>query len=854
MFQIRDVWMDYGRLKDGIRTHFVVGGTPMFSWSALSDAADARQSACRLTARAAGDALWESGWLPGEAQELRYAGKPLPEGERIDFELRIRDDSGAESEIYRDYFYLAAARWRAGWIGAAREAGERPVCFRRDLRVQAGLKDACLYACGVGYHQLFVNGAPLGDAKLDPAFTDYARQCQYVMFPGIEGLFAEGENCLAAIVAPGWRNNPGVERLMKRTPRFSGPVGLTAMLRLRYADGEEVWVCTDESWQAGWGAWTFASVFDGAEYDAREARPGWDLPGFQGDFVPARRIEGPGGEMTPMALEPVRERGLRAPLAAWADGPDAVVMDFGQNMAGVARVRLPEGLRPGQEVRVAFSEELTEDGRLFRDTLRSARAEDVYIAAGDGSDLREWQAEFTYHGFRYARLSGLGAGYDAARGVRAVELRTDLDTRGSFRCGSALVTKIHENCVATERANMHSILTDCPQRDERMGWMNDATVRFEETPYNFDVGRIFPKLIRDLRDLQAEDGGIACTAPYLFGSIPADPVCSSFLLAGYESALHLGNMDVLRSAFASYEAWESCLLSHSRDYIVDYSYYGDWAAPLYACVPNENGGPGAVSAVTPGVFMSTGYSFLNCRLLSRFAGWLGLPEKRARYSDLAERIRRAMLEKWYDAGTGRVATGSQACQAFALWLDLLPEEGRAAAARLMRDDLVRRDYRFTTGNLCTRYLMDMLARYGYGEDAWRLLTRETYPSFGYMIQQEATTVWERFELMKDPSMNSHNHPMYGAVDYWLWAYLCGIRPLTPGYGRIRIEPFFPEGLLSAQGVVDTVRGDVAVRWVKRYGKLVLQVTVPFGAEAEVAFAGRTHTVGSGFHVFSVPEE
>ena len=851
MLRIRDVWIDYGRLKDEVRTHYIASGTPMFSWSVLSDTAKAKQAACRLTVRAGGVTLWESGWVPGQAQELRYAGAPLPEGDRIDFALQIRDDHDVKSTIYENFFYLATTRWRAGWIGAAEEIGERPACFRREFIVRSGLKDACLYACGIGYHQLFVNGAILGSARMDPAFTDYSRQCQYVMFPGIEGYFVEGENCLAAIVAPGWRYNPQAGRIIRRVPAFQGPIGLTAMLRLRYADGKEEWLCTDDAWQTGLGAYTFASVFDGTVYDAREERPDWKRSGLVPGFVPARQTDAPGGAMEPMILEPILEAGLRAPVASWADGEDAVIMDFGQNLAGVARVSLPDGLKPGQELRFAFSEELTEGGLLFRDTLRSARAEDVYIASGDERDLQVWQPDFTYHGFRYARLSGLGAGYDAARNVRAVELRTDLDTRSWFRCGNALVTKIHENCVATERSNMHSILTDCPQRDERMGWMNDATVRFEETPYNFDVGRIFPKLIRDLMDLQVADGGIACTAPYLFGSIPADPVCSSFLLAGYESALHLGNLDVLRTSFASFEAWESCLLSHSEGYIVDYSYYGDWAGPLYACVPNQNGGPGAVSAVTPGVFMSTGYSYLNCMLLQRFAGWLGLPDKQAGYAELAERIRRAMLEKWYDVETGRMATGSQACQAFALWLGIIPDEGRAAAARLMRDDLVERNYQFTTGNLCTRYLMDMLTKYGYGEDAWKLLTRETYPSFGYMIQQEATTIWERFELMKDPSMNSHNHPMYAAVDYWMFAWLLGVRPTAPGWTEFLVEPWLPEELQSVQGVIDTVRGEVSVRVVKRYDSVHLQLSVPFGCTALVHFGGREMHVGSGFHSFAV---
>ena len=849
MFQVKDVRLDYGRLRDEPRTHFVGSPAPMFSWSALSDHPNVRQGMCRITVNRAGTLLWDSGWIEQMQPELRYGGKPLPGGERLGFTLQLKDDQGRESVVYSNWFSQASVEWRAAWIGLNAEPDERPVYFRRELAIRRGLVSACLYACGIGYHQWSINGTILGNAKLDPAFTDYTRQCQYVMFPDIEALFAEGQNCLGTIVAGGWRDNPGVKKLISRNAGFHGPVEVTAMLRLRYADGAEEWICTDEAWQAGYGAYTYATVFDGTDYDAREARPGWNLPGFSGGFSAATLLDAPGGRMEPMLLEPIVEGVVRAPIAVWPDGEDAVVMDFGQNLAGVARVQLPEGLLAGKRLGIAFTEELTEDGRLFRDPLRHARAQDSYIAAGDGRDLRLWQPEFTYHGFRYARLSGLGAGFDAARLVSAVELHTDLETRSSFRCGNALVTKIHENCVETERGNMHSILTDCPQRDERMGWMNDATVRFEETPYNFDIGRIFPKLVRDLMDLQSAEGGIGCTAPFVFGNIPADPVCSSFLIAGYEAALHLGNLDLLRRAFASYEAWERCLLDHSDNYIVNYSYYGDWAGPLYACVPNENGTPGAVSAVTPGVFMSTGYSYLNCMLLAKFAAWLDIPDKQTHYANLAGKIRTAMLDRWYDADTARVATGSQACQAFALWLDILPDSDRPRAAKLLRDDLIEHDYNFTTGNLCTRYLMDVLTRFGYVEDAWKLLTKEAYPSFGYMIQQEATTVWERFELMKDASMNSHNHPMYAAVDYWMYACLLGVKPTVPGWTEFEVSPCLPKDLQSAQAVIDTARGEVAVRCIKRYGGVYLQLSVPFGCSATVRFGGKEYHVGSGFHAF-----
>ena len=549
-------------------------------------------------------------------------GEPLPEGRRIPFVLTIRDDAGCESEPYASSFYYAKIDWKAPWIGLRGDETETVRYLRREFTVKKPLASACLYACGIGYSSYFLNGAPVDDTALDPAFTEWEKTCQYVMFPEIGGMLREGVNCLGAMLGAGWRNNPkslAIGDANIKPYAFFGQKEMTAMLRIDYADGETDWLYTDGEWHVSEGPLVSASLFDGVLYDAARSNPGWCAPGYAGKTRPADIVEPPRGILRPMLLPPVTEHAVRAPIAVWSGKDNSVVLDFGQNLAGVLRINLPRNLEAGRRVTLTHSEELTEDGDLFRDTLRAADALDTYVAAGDARDLAVWQPVFTYHGFRYAKIEGLGAGFDAIRSVSAVELHTDLHTHSSFRCGNALVTKIHDACVETERGNMHSILTDCPQRNERMGWMNDATVRFEETPYNFDIGRMFPKLIRDLIDEQGADGAITCTAPFAFGSRPADPVCSSFLVAGLESVLHTGNIDIVREAYRKFEAWEDCLLQNSTDFIVNYSYYGDWAGPLYACEYVDKEHPGARSIATPGIFMSSGYSYLNCVLLKRFA-------------------------------------------------------------------------------------------------------------------------------------------------------------------------------------------------------------------------------------------
>jgi len=851
MFRLTNVSLNYGRLRGRVRSRYFDGSQPpVFSWGALSDRKDAAQSECRVHVEACG-VSWDSGWVKSCEQSLRYAGAALPEGEPIHLTINVRDNAGNESEPYSATVYNAFVEWKAGWIGAAENAPGRTVYLRREFCLDRPVRCAVLYACGIGYQKLYCNGAALDDTALDPANTDYAATCQYVMYPGFEKYLKPGANCIGALVGCGWRDNVLLRKdggyLGSDTRRYIGISQLTAMLRITYADGKTEWIHSDESWESGSGAHWKNDIFDGEVYDANRSSVGWCSAGYTG-FVPAKVVSAPGGKMQPMLLDPIVEHNVLKPVSVWAMGENRFIADFGRNIAGVVRIHLPAKMNSGQKVTIAHAEELDEDGTLYMAPLRKAKATDLYIASGDGRDLSEWQPIFTYHGFRYVQIEGLD-GVDP-HSIEAVELHTDMETGSSFRCGNALISKIHELVVATERANQHGILTDCPQRDERQGWMNDATVRFEETPYNFDIGRMFPKLIRDIVDTQNDEGAMTCTAPYVFGNQPADPVCSSFLVAALESWLHVGNKDIIEECFESFEAWENCLLARSDNYIVNYSYYGDWAGPAYACEDGEN--DGARSKVTPGVFMSTGYSYFNCRLLAKFAGLVGRDEAAAYWSCLAEKVKAAMLEKWYNAAEAKMCTGSQACQAFSLWLGIIPEDDAPRAAKRIHDELTENGYLLTTGNLCSRYIMDVLTDYGYLEDVWTLLTRTEYPSIGYMIQQEATTVWERFELKKNPGMNSHCHPMYGAVDYWFFAYLCGIRPLEDGYSRILVKPFFPRNLLSAQGVVDTVRGEVSVRWMKRYGRLHLHVNIPFGATAEVVFGSETHVVGSGFHTFSAP--
>lgn len=835
MLRISGICMDFTPVGASMRSHVATNSAPLLTWRACSDRSGAEQSAYRLVA-----GKYDSGWVNSLFQRAQMPVGTLPEGEPVDLQLTIRDDAGIESETFSETIYNAARQWEARWIGI-REAGSRPVYLKKRFFLPAGVRAARLYHCGLGYGAVWINRQPLDDACLDPSFTDYSKRISYVFMP-VHRMLHQGENEILAVIAPGWRGNFDLELPPERKLAFRGDSVFCAMLEWQSEDGTWHLCATDETWEAGFGPIRTASLFHGEQYDA--AVPVMENP------RPAQLLADPGGKLEPMVLPPITQHSSHAPKAVWVDGDDAVVLDFGQNMAGILRVPL-ERRKRGKRIVLTHSEELTEDGKLFRDPLRGAQARDEYRFSGDSLDLPVWQPQFTYHGFRYARIEGVSNITDPWE-VRAVELRNDVDKRSFFRCGNALITRLHELCEATERANQHSILTDCPQRDERMGWMNDATVRFDATPYHSEMGAFFPKIIRDIIDTQNEKGEISCTAPFVWGNVPADPVCSAFLVAGMQAWLHSGNDAIVQEAYPAWDRWEQSLLQHSENWIVNYSYYGDWAGPLDSCQKEPDGHPGAASAVTPGIFMSTGYSYLNCRLLERFARILGFEKDAVRHARNANHIRDAMLKKWYDPESGSFATGSQGCLSFALYLGLSPEPKKTALR--LHEALEKNGGRLTTGNLCSRYILDALSENGWLEDAWQLMTRTEYPSLGYMLQQEATTIWERFELMKFSGMNSHNHPMYAAADYWMYGYLAGLKPSAPGWREFEIHPYMPKELQSAQATVETPMGMVSVRWVRRYGKAHLQAQIPFGARAHICFCGRTAVARSGFFTLSVTED
>ncbi|NLD87146.1 MAG: family 78 glycoside hydrolase catalytic domain [Clostridiales bacterium] len=769
---------------------------------------------------------FSSGKIESEDNSFKIPEGVLDYGTKYEGCVTVWDGKRKYTKVFS--FRTPLKSWDSSWIAPDDEREDIVFRFRKEFNLEKIPSDAALFVCGIGLHRVTVNGEPLDkDIYLSPAVSSYDKRCYYDVFE-LAPFLREGGNTIDIRLAQGWRRNNGPYlRVVPIKRELFGIPQLTACLKL----GEET-IDTDGSWLCFETA-VKSHLFDGESFDAgiKEETP-----------VPVRVVPAPTEEtvMCPRTLEQVKVMKKYRPVSV-REGKKGYIFDLGQNIAGVCKISLPAGIPEGTEIIITYAEILDDEGELYTATLRSAKCTDRYISSGNKAVT--WAPEFTYHGFRYVCVEGLPFTPDRDT-IIGIAFYQDMDSGSYFRCGDALVNAIHEMVVMTERDNLHTIATDCPQRDERMGWMNDATVRFEEIGYNFDAGNLFPKIVRDICDCQ-RDGAITCTAPFVYGSRPADPVCSSFLVAAQQAYLHYGNRELIRECYDNFIAWNEYLASRCDDNIVDYTYYGDWASPQDCCI-----GDSPCSAVTPGVFMSTAYHFYNYVLLSKFAEILNRDGDAERFRTRAEEVRKSILAKWL-GDNGVICTGSQACQAASLRLGIMPEEKKSDAAKRMFEAVESAGNRFTTGNLCTLYLLESLADYGYIDKAWELITKQDYPSYGFMIQHGGTTVWERFERKWDPGMNSYCHPMYGSVGKWFYSHIAGIIPTGEGFRTAIIRPHMPSKLFHAEATVATCRGDISVRWEKSYGTTKIIAAVPYGVKATLEYGDINERFGGGTHRFII---
>ncbi len=731
----------------------------------------------------------------------------------------------------------------AQWIGDGKRktTGRQPSPFlRKSFSLPGPVRKATLYWTALGIADLHLNGQKIGRDFLMPGWSDYRKRVQ-VLSTNVTKLLRPGPNQFGAILGDGWYCG---YLYCKRERNFYGKhPQLFARLEIELNNGRRLAVVTDRTWELQNGPILSADLYDGETYDARREIPGWCDPisptrGWRrADLFPKYR-----GILQPKISEPVRITQTLSTRRITRPTPGVYVFDFGQNLSGVCRLQIRG--RRGQTITLKFAEMLQADGNVYRENLRTALATDTYICRGGGTE--DYIPHFTFHGFRYVAVTGLTRAPSKSL-LTALVLHTDMKPTGRFSCSRPILNRLNQNIRWGQRGNFLDLPTDCPQRDERLGWTGDAQVFVGTAAFHYDVRNFFRKWTTDLRDGQRQDGAYPDVAPDVLGRLgPAQFSNAGWADAGvicpWKIYWHYGDRTIIEENYPAMVRWIQYQQKTSQNLIRPRTAYGDWLA-IDAVTPQN--------APVPCDLVGTAYFAHSTDLMARIAGVLGRTKDRVRFRKLHGQIVET-FQKSYVTPNGRIVGHCQTSYLLALGFDLLPSQLRPAAFQHLVDLISARNDHLTTGFLGTPLLCPVLTRFGRTDLAYRLLLQEDYPSWLYTVKNGATTMWERWNSYTkehgfgDVSMNSFNHYAYGAVGEWMYSVIGGIRPMAPGFKKILFAPEPGGGLTEATTTLQTPHGLASCQWRLRGRRLSVNLQVPEGVRAALRLPGRNpRTLKSG---------
>jgi alpha-L-rhamnosidase len=831
----------------------VDAANPRLSWIVTSPERGQRQTAWRVLVASSRELLhadtadlWDSGKVNGsQTAHIRYAGKDLSSHQACYWKVRVWDKDGRESPWSEPARWtmglLQPGDWSGEWIGfdAGRERppaaegqrrrgrgrGQQPIFLppvpqlRHEFQVEKPVRRAILYGAALGLADFHLNGKRVHSEWFPSGWTDYAKRVYYRAYD-VSDQIRGGSNVLGAVLADGWFS--GYVGWGNRRDHYGRNPRLRALLHLEFADGTTADIVSGPDWKAAHGPWTSADFLKGEAYDARREMKGWDAPGFD---AAAWQPVGTGAEVQPALeahpAEPVVAFAELTPVKMTAPKPGVFVYDLGQNFAGV--VRLAVRGEAGQTVTLRFAERLQPDGNIYVTNLRAATSTDTYICRGDG--VETWEPRFTFHGFQYVEVSGISE-RDAADAIVGVALSSAAPVVGEFACSNPLLNKLYSNIVWTQWANYIEIPTDCPQRDERLGWTGDAQIYVHTATQNSDVAAFYTKWLVDLDDGQLADGQYPRVAPRKVTEEEGGPAwADAGVICPWTIYQTYGDRSILESRYANMARFVASYENRSRPGPLPperYHAFGDWLN---------------VRADTPRDVIYMAYFAHSARLMSQIAELLGKAEDAQRYRDLVEQIRASFQKEYVDAD-GRVRGDTQTCYVLAIAYGLLTEEQEKRAADYLVERIRERDWHLSSGFVGTKDLMLVLAKIGRNDVAYRLALNETYPSWGFSIANGATSIWERWngwtpeDGFADPGMNSFAHYSFGAVYQWMAENIGGIRSESPGYDRIVIAPQPGGGLTSGRTVYNSIHGRIESEWVFEEG-FVLRAVIPVNTTARI---------------------
>lgn len=752
---------------------------------------------------------------------------------------------------------LSPAQWISSRLTGGADCSAPAPYFRKSFSLANPVAEARLHITALGLYEAEINGRAVGDRVFAPGWTDYRKRVQVQTYD-VSALLQSGENVLGAILGDGWYCG---HIAWKGRRVYGDRPALRAALEVRLTDGSTTTIVTDPSWQTATGAILQSDFLMGEDYDARLEPVGWSARGFsaEGWETSVPTVPEPEPELSESVGPGVRRLGEISPTLL-KDGPvwlqNHRIYDFGQNFSG--RIRITVQAPRGSVVRFRYAEVLNPDGSLYVENLRGARCTDFYTCKGGAAEI--WEPRFTFHGFRYVEAETSRLGPEATLEITGIVLHSDTPPTGEFRCSNPLLNQLQHNIVWGQKGNFLEVPTDCPQRDERLGWTGDAQVFVRTACFNMDVQGFFHKWMRDARDAQSPRGGIPSVIPnanFIPGREDGGPAWSdATIICPWTIYLCYGDKEILADHYESMKRYLDFLVRHrSKDLIRshpglgEWGGYGDWLAL---------DGSGVVEGITPKDLIGTAFLAYDTELLAKIAVVLGHEDDAVEYRALHAKVVTAFQKRFLTAD-GLLTAGTQTAAVLALQFNLIPAELTATVAGELARHVEERGFHLATGFVGTPYVLEVLETHGHLDVAYKLLEQETFPSWIFPIKNGATTIWERWDGwtpekgFQDKGMNSFNHYAYGAVGAWMYRTVAGLEldPIDPGYGTVIFRPRPGGTITHAEARLQTPRGETGIRWELQDGALELMLTVPEGAKgrfsAPEGFAWEGGELGAGVH-------
>lgn len=821
---------------------------PRFSWQLGSEQQNVMQTAYELKVSESLEKLAKNEKLAWNSKKVLsdssvfvdYKGAKLLSGNRYYWQVRVWDNFGNVSQWSEPAFwqtaFFSANDWKAKWImrdSTIIAKSDDAAIFRKSFNTNKKITSVTAYITSLGMYEAQINGKRVGDAYYTPGWTSYNKRLQYQTYD-VTNLVKSGKNAISVTIGDGWyRGNQGGDE--KVSARYGAHTALLFQMSIVYYDGSVEIINTDESWKTSSGAIKSSNLYNGEIIDYRLAPTGWELPDYNDSkWISAKVVAKPKTNLVATYNEPIKRQEVFKSVKIFKTPLGEQVIDFGQNLVGFESIKIKG--KVGDTIIVKHAEILDKAGNFYTENLRKAKSTNTYILKGNGEEILE--PRFTFHGFRYIKIEGY-KGEITPENFTAVALYSDMKPTGTFSCSNPLINQLQHNILWGQKGNFLDVPTDCPQRDERMGWTGDAQAFSRTASFNMNVLNFFSKWLKDVALDQEPNGAVPFVVPNVWfdtlsvrGSAGWGDVAT---IAPWNMYLAYGDKRILEQQYPSMKAWVDYMTSKSKNNLWNTGFhFGDWL--FYRPADDLDG----LSAVTDKYLIAQCFWAHSTQLLINTAQVLGNDNDVKKYTELLKSIKEAFKNE-YVTPNGRLVSGTQTAYLLALQFDMLPENMRTKAVDELTKNIALYKNHLTTGFLGTPYLCHVLSRFGKTDLAYKLLLQETYPSWLYPVKMGATTIWERWDGIKPdstvqtPTMNSYNHYAYGAIGDWMYRVIAGIDTEIDGVGykKIRIKPHIEKGLTNASANYLTPYGNVSSTWKIENGKLLLDVEIPTNTTAKL---------------------